>query len=278
MSFTRVSIITDPEYVEIFTAELAEIGFDTFEETEAGVDAYIPTENYQEVDVQDIVQRYSALTSVKFSNQEIEKQNWNKDWEKNYDPIEVEGRCRVRATFHEPNPEIEYEILIIPKMSFGTGHHATTYNMLRLEMDFDFSGKSVLDVGTGTCVLAIMALKKGAVHAEGTDVDDWCIENSLENLGLNGYADVAIHQGLINELSLQRTIYDVVIANINKNVLLSEMQYYSALLPAHGHLFLSGFYEADITDIKNKASEYNLAIERTVIKDNWAALLLVKNP
>ena len=276
MSFIKLSIATGSEFAEIFTAELAEKGFDTFEETERGLEAYISKENFKESDVQEIVHRYESLTDVKYELEEVQKENWNEDWEKNYDPIEVEGRCRVRATFHEPKPEFEHEIVIIPKMSFGTGHHATTYNMLSLEMDFDFKGKSVLDVGTGTGVLAIMAKKLGASHIEATDVDDWCIENSLENLGLNGYTGIAVHQGIISKLSLQKSLYDVILANINKNVLLDEIPTYSRLLTKDGSLFLSGFYEKDIGDIDQELSKHNLSIEKTVIKDNWAALLLTK--
>jgi ribosomal protein L11 methyltransferase len=276
MAYIKLSINTSQEFVEIFTAELAEIGFDIFEETELGLDAFIPKENYSKADVQEIVQKYEPLTSVQFVTSEVQKENWNVDWEKNYDPIEVEGRCRVRATFHEPKLEFTYEIVITPKMSFGTGHHATTYNMLSLEMDFDFNGKSVLDVGTGTGILAIMAKKLGAEHIEATDVDEWCLENSLENFELNGLKGVVVHRGLIEKLTLQKENYDVVLANINKNVLLDEIQRYAKLLSDKGHLFLSGFYEKDIHDIEMVASKHNLSIKKRVIKDNWAALLLDK--
>jgi len=276
MTFIKLSINTTPEFGEIFMAELGEIGFDTFEETNNGIDAYISSELFQEASVRDIVQKYLALTEVKYSYIEVEKQNWNEDWEKNYHPIEVEGKCRVRATFHESKPEFEHEITIIPKMSFGTGHHATTYNMLSLEMENDFSQKSVLDVGTGTGVLAIMAAKLGASHIEATDVDDWCIENSTENFGLNDLKDVPVHLGVIDEITLTKPSYDVVLANINKNVLLVEIPSYAKLLQEGGTLYLSGFYESDILDIKNKSEEYNLSLDYSVIKDNWAALKLIK--
>ena len=276
MAFIKLSVQTQVGFAEIFIAELAEIGFDTFEETHEGLDAYIPKENFSEKYVQQIVHKYEALTSASYQYEEVQKENWNEDWEKSYDPIEVEGRCRVRATFHEPKPAFEYEIVIIPKMSFGTGHHATTYNMLRLEMDFDFNDMSVLDVGTGTGVLAIMAKKLGASHIEATDVDDWCIENSLENFGLNNYYDVKVHQGEIHTLELLLPQYDVLLANINKNVLISEMPFYSNLLSQGGHLLLSGFYENDVDDIKKEAIEHQFTIEKSVVTDNWAALQLVK--
>ncbi|MCV9388416.1 50S ribosomal protein L11 methyltransferase [Reichenbachiella ulvae] len=276
MTFIQLTINCAPEYQEIFLAELAEIGFDTFEEKEEELEAYIASELFQETAVREVVQRYKELTQAKYSYQEIEKENWNEEWEKNYHPIEVEGKCRVRATFHEAKPEFKYEIVIIPKMSFGTGHHATTYNMLSLEMENDFQGKSVLDVGTGTGVLAIMAHKLGATHIEATDVDDWCIENSTENFGLNDMVDVPTHQGVIDEIKLNQGQYNVVLANINKNVLLVEIPSYAKLLPAGGELYLSGFYESDIHDITEKAKEHNLSLDKSVIKDNWAALKLTK--
>lgn len=276
MTFIQLTINCAEEFQEIFLAELAEIGFDTFEEKEEGLEAYIASDLFQETAVREVVQRYKTLTQAKYSYKEIEKENWNEEWEKNYHPIEVEGKCRVRATFHEAKPEFEYEIVIIPKMSFGTGHHATTYNMLSLEMENDFEGKSVLDVGTGTGVLAIMAHKLGANHVEATDVDDWCIENSTENFGLNDMVGVPTHQGVIDEIKLTRDQYDIVLANINKNVLLVEIPSYANLLAVGGELYLSGFYETDISDITEKAGEYNLSLDKSVIKDNWAALKLTK--
>ncbi|MFY0626344.1 MAG: 50S ribosomal protein L11 methyltransferase [Reichenbachiella sp.] len=276
MSFIKISFKTSPDFVEIFTAELAEIGFDTFEETEEGFHSYIPKEIFSEPKLEEVFRRYEQIAPVQYSTEEIQKQNWNKDWEKNYDPIEVEGKCRVRATFHDPDPSFDYEIVIIPKMSFGTGHHATTYNMLRLEMDHDFKNKSVLDVGTGTGVLMIMASKLGARHIEGTDVDDWCIDNSTENLALNNQYAVAVHLGVINEITLQKKAYDVLLANINKNVLLSEIVHYAELLEENGTMFLSGFYDKDIVDIENEVSKHNLSIDKSVIKNDWAALKIVK--
>ncbi|MGL1888809.1 MAG: 50S ribosomal protein L11 methyltransferase [Reichenbachiella sp.] len=277
MTFIKLTITTTPEFGEIFIAELSEIGFDTFEESETGIDAYMSSEFFQETAVREIVQRYLPTTDVKYSYSEVEKENWNKDWEKNYHPIEVEGKCRVRATFHESDPSFEHEIIIFPKMSFGTGHHATTYNMLSLEMENDFKEKSVLDLGTGTGVLAVMAHKLGAKHVEATDVDDWCIENSIDNFGLNDMKDVTVHLGVIDDITLQLSKYDVVLANINKNVLLVEIPSYAELLDEGGTLYLSGFYESDIPDVKNKAAEYNLSLDSSVIKDNWAALKLTKS-
>ncbi|MEO9805319.1 MAG: 50S ribosomal protein L11 methyltransferase [Reichenbachiella sp.] len=276
MTFTRIIFQTNREFADILTAELAEMGFDTFEETDKGLDAYILTERYSGHAISEMVNRYSALASIEYKIETIEKENWNEEWEKNYDPIAVDSRCRVRATFHEPDDSYTYEIVITPKMSFGTGHHATTQGMLELQLDGDFNGKSVLDVGSGTGILAIMASKLGASYIEATDIDQWCVENGLENFLLNGLQNINYHKGAINKLSLNKTNYDVVIANINKNVLLEEMSYYAQLLKKGGELYLSGFYEEDIEDIKNSTDSYNLYLEKSVIKDNWTALKFSK--
>lgn len=276
MTFTKIIFQTNREFADILTAELAEMGFDTFEETDQGLDAYILTERYSSADIKEMVERYQQLATIAYKIETIEKENWNEEWEKNYDPIAVDRRCRVRATFHEPDDSFEHEIVITPKMSFGTGHHATTQGMLELQLDHDFTGKSVLDVGSGTGILAIMASKLGASYVEATDIDQWCVENGLENFELNALKDITYHKGAISTLELNKPKYDVVIANINKNVLLEEMSYYADLLEKGGQLFLSGFYEEDIPDIKNSTDSYNLLLEKSVIKDNWTALMFSK--
>ncbi|WP_420580306.1 50S ribosomal protein L11 methyltransferase [Reichenbachiella sp.] len=276
MTFTKIIFQTNQEFADILTAELAEMGFDTFEETEKGIDAYILTERYSSRGVAEMVEKYKSLASIEYKVETIEKENWNEEWEKNYDPIVVDSRCRVRATFHEPEDAYDHEIVITPKMSFGTGHHATTQGMLELQLDGDFANKSVLDVGSGTGILAIMAAKLGATYVEATDIDQWCVENGLENFQLNDLRNIDYHKGAISTLQLNKPKYDVVIANINKNVLLDEMSYYTNLLDKGGQLFLSGFYEEDIPDIKNSTDTYNLLLEKSVIKDNWTALMFSK--
>lgn len=276
MTFTKITFQTNREFSDILTAELAEMGFDTFEETEHGLDAYILTERYSNQEMSEMINKYKALASIEYKVETIEKENWNEEWEKNYDPIAVDSRCRVRATFHEPDDSFTHEIIITPKMSFGTGHHATTQSMLELQLDGDFQDKAVLDVGSGTGILAIMASKLNASYIEATDIDQWCVENGLENFQLNGLQNIQYHKGAINQLTLNKPVYDVVIANINKNVLLEEMTYYAGLLQKDGELYLSGFYEDDITDIKNSTDQYNLYLEKSVIKDNWTALKFSK--
>ncbi|SMD34487.1 ribosomal protein L11 methyltransferase [Reichenbachiella faecimaris] len=276
MTFTKIIFQTNREFADILTAELAEMGFDTFEETDQGLDAYILTERYAAGDIKEMVEKYQQLATIAYKVETIEKENWNEEWEKNYDPIAVDSRCRVRATFHEPDDAYDHEIVITPKMSFGTGHHATTQGMLELQLDGEFEGKSVLDVGSGTGILAIMAYKLGASYVEATDIDQWCVDNGLENFQLNGLQNIDYHKGAISTLQLNKAKYDVVIANINKNVLLEEMSYYAGLLEKGGQLYLSGFYEEDIPDIKNSTDSYNLLLEKSVIKDNWTALMFSK--
>lgn len=276
MTFTKIIFQTNREFADILTAELAEMGFDTFEETDQGIDAYILTERFSFPSIKEMVERYQQLATIAYKIETIEKENWNEEWEKNYDPIAVDSRCRVRATFHEPDDSYDHEIVITPKMSFGTGHHATTQGMLELQLDSSFEGKSVLDVGSGTGILAIMASKLGASYVEATDIDQWCVENGLENFELNGLKGIDYHKGAISTLTLNKPKYDVVIANINKNVLLEEMSYYANLLEKGSQLFLSGFYEEDIPDIKNSTDSYNLLLEKSVIKDNWTALMFSK--
>lgn len=276
MTFTKIIFQTNREFAEILTAELSELGFDTFEETDKGVDAYILTERYSNNAMLELVKKYETFASIEYKIETIEKENWNEEWEKNYDPITVDNRCRVRATFHEPDDSFDYEIVITPKMSFGTGHHATTQGMLELQLDGDFKNKSILDVGSGTGILAIMAAKLGASYIEATDIDQWCVENGLENFQLNGLQNIDYHKGAIQMLTLNKPEYDVVLANINKNVLLEEMPNYTSVLKKGGELYLSGFYEEDIEDIKNSTDAHNLFLEKSVIKDNWAALKFSK--
>jgi ribosomal protein L11 methyltransferase len=176
----------------------------------------------------------------------IKKENWNEEWEKNYDPIEVGDQIFVRAEFHPPKKNVPYEIIINPKMSFGTGHHETTAQMLALQLKVDHKDKEVIDIGSGTGILAIMAAKLGAASVAATDIDDWCIENAIENFEINRIVPSFVKKGEIASLQLKEN-YDIVLANINTNVLLSEMEHYVSLMRPKAQLLLSGFYEFDKT-------------------------------
>ncbi|WP_373400530.1 50S ribosomal protein L11 methyltransferase [Algoriphagus halophilus] len=203
------------------------------------------------------------------------KVNWNEEWEKNYDPIEVDDLVFVRASFHDPAPGFQYEIVINPKMSFGTGHHATTYQMLKHQAEIDHKGKRVLDVGSGTGILAIMAHLLEAQEIEAFDIDEWCVENGNENFDLNGLS-TRMDIGTIREVNPQGK-FDIILANINKNILLDEMEIYAELLDSKGFLLLSGFYTEDIEDLLDHAAPLGLSLYKKNSKDNWAALILQKD-
>lgn len=272
MDFTVLHIRCDKTLSEILIAELDQIGFSAFEEKEDGLLASIASPDWNESIFQEMIARYEMLGPIVWEVEKVAKTNWNEAWEKNFDPVIVDDKVLVRAPFHDIKGDFDHEILIMPKMSFGTGHHATTSQILSLQLEVDFQNKSVLDLGTGTGVLAIMALKLGAAHVEATDIDDWCIENSLDNLSLNGFEGIRVAQGEIRNLSFDRT-FDIIIANINKNVLLSEIDSYVSLLNEEGSLFLSGFYENDVPDLDHAASALGLKLVKSTSKDHWSALL-----
>jgi ribosomal protein L11 methyltransferase len=275
MDFIELQIQTSGELSDILIAELGEMGFDTFQETEEGFNAYIGKADFKEALVKDIIQKYSFLGIARYEIHEIARENWNQTWESNYHPIEIPGRCRVRASFHQPDPSFPLEIVINPKMSFGTGHHSTTYLMMDLLLDTNLKGKDVIDFGTGTGILAILAKKLGASTVEATDIDDWCIENGMENFALNDCEGIKVMLGTVADVK-KKDRYDVVIANINRNVLLEEMPAYSALLAPGGLLFLSGFYELDLPIISEKTSELGFEMLQHKVKDFWTAAIFEK--
>lgn len=272
MDFLTVNISCSELQRDLLIAELDLLGFSAIQELQEGLTASLEGEAFDEQALKEAISRYEPMGTISYTVEKVAKTNWNEAWEKNFDPVIVDDRCLVRAPFHDIKGDFDHEILIMPKMSFGTGHHATTSQMLSLQLGQDFEGKSVLDVGTGTGVLAIMALKLGASHVAATDIDDWCIENSLDNLSLNGFEGIRVEQGEIKNLSFDRK-FDILIANINKNVLLHEIDTYVSLLNDEGHLFLSGFYEKDVTDLEYAASELGLQLLKSVSKDDWSALL-----
>lgn len=275
MYYTKLQVQCDQEFVDILTAELADIGFDTFLETDSGLEAYVEEEKFDRDALDQLKERYSTLTELEFSFEKIEKRNWNEEWEKSYEPIIVDDRCLIRAHFHKIEKKFTYEIIITPKMSFGTGHHQTTYLMIKAQMEMDHKRKRVMDAGCGTAILSIMASKLGAIEVEAFDIDEWSVVNGKENLEINQTPNVRIQQGKIDEVSLNGK-FDIILANINKNVLLAEMQRYVTFMPANGLLLLSGFYTHDIGDLLKEASRYSLKELRRDERETWASLLLQK--
>jgi ribosomal protein L11 methyltransferase len=275
MQYLEFKISCSEPYREILIAELSEVGFDSFLETDVGVDAYIQEDALERPLYQEIIKKYQEAASIKVVEGKMDKINWNEEWEKHYHPITVSNQVYVRASFHVARPEFKYEILINPKMSFGTGHHATTFLMISHQLKLDHEGKRVLDIGAGTGILAIMAHKLGAKDIEAFDIDEWCVENGDENFKLNGIYHVHMGKGTVREIN-PRGEFDIVLANINKNVLLDEMELYGNLVKEGGNLLLSGFYEHDIPDILKKAKRFGLELEDEKTKDDWAALVLKK--
>ncbi len=272
MSFITLNITCDEEKRELLFAELSLFPFDAFEETEIGILASCEKDTWNPDEVKPVLDRYQ----VEYQVEEVAKVNWNEEWEKNYDPVVVGDQCIVRATFHEPKPSFPYEIIITPKMSFGTGHHATTWQVLNYQLSLDHQGKKVIDVGCGTGALAIMAYKRGAKEVTAVDIDDWCIENSAENFSLNSCENINLKLGGIEEVPGSE-VFDVMLVNINKNVLLEQMQDYNQRLASGGVLVLSGFYQEDISDLRQSAEALSLNYVDESEKNRWAMLVFRKN-
>jgi ribosomal protein L11 methyltransferase len=273
MFHSRLQVICDSDYSEILMAEIAEVGFDTFLETDKGFEAYVEMEKYDKEQLEFVKQKYSTQTPVIFYYDRIQKKNWNEEWEKSYEPIVVEDKCLIRADFHTIEKKYLYELIITPKMSFGTGHHQTTYLMIKNQMEIDHRGKRVMDAGCGTAILSVMACKLGANEVEAFDIDEWSVSNGKENIDVNGCPNIHHQQGKLSELHFDGR-FDIILANINKNVLLEELKLYAKYLLPGGLLLLSGFYVNDIPDLLEVGSLYNLQEQRRDAKENWAALLL----
>lgn len=255
--------------VEILIAELGYAGFESFVETEEGVTAYIQKEEWNQNILEDIQILNSDEFDITYTHEDIEQTNWNAEWEKNFNPIIVDNVCAVRAPFHEKF-DTEYDIIIEPKMSFGTGHHETTHMMIQHILQNDFKDKSVLDMGCGTAVLAILAEMKGANPIDAIDIDNWCYLNSLENVERNNCKHISVYEGEASLLKDKN--YDIIIANINRNILLQDIATYAKCLNTNGSLFLSGFYEEDIPLIEKECNANNLQHLKTLKRNNWVAL------
>ncbi|MCF7561455.1 50S ribosomal protein L11 methyltransferase [Sabulilitoribacter multivorans] len=255
--------------VEILIAELGYAGFESFVETEEGVTAYIQKEDWYENILDDIQILNSDEFEIGFTFEEIAQTNWNEEWEKNFNPIVVDNVCSVRAPFHE-KLNTKYDIIIEPKMSFGTGHHETTHMMIQHILKNDFNNKSVLDMGCGTGVLAILAEMKGAKPIDAVDYDNWCYLNSLENVERNNCQHITVIEG--DSSVLKNKKYDIIIANINRNILLQDMKTYVSCLNKNGMLFLSGFYDDDITLIQEECEKHLLKFEEKLERNNWVSL------
>jgi ribosomal protein L11 methyltransferase len=257
---------------EILIAELGETPFESFIETENGLSAYVQKQYWNEDILNDIQILESPEFKIEYTFEEIEQVNWNEEWEKNFEPIDVDDTCRVRAPFHEKTAA-KYDIVIEPKMSFGTGHHETTFMMIQHLLETDVEGKKTLDMGCGTAILAILAEMKGAQPIDAIDIDNWCYQNSIENAERNNCHHITVYEG--NAELLKGKQYDVIIANINRNILLNDMQQYVDCLNKGGILLLSGFYEEDIDAIDASCTEKGLTFAKKFSRNNWVSLKYV---
>lgn len=271
MDFLQIIIPVSEDVKELLIAELDFLGYDSFQETEEGVDAYVQEELFQEEQLKEVLARYQEAVSYKVSK--LEKKNWNEEWEKNFDPVQIEDKVLIRASFHDSDQSFPYEILINPKMAFGTGHHETTSLMIKAQLEIDHKGKTVLDAGAGTGVLGIFAGMLGAKEITATDIDEWAYSNMIENAEINNIHNITCLQGAMEDLGLVKNRYDIILANINKNVLLDEIKLYVQALNKGGYLLLSGFYTQDIDDIKSEALNRGLTFGKSYQKNNWACLM-----
>ncbi len=253
---------------EILIAQLGELNFESFTETDTGLKAYIQKEELNSKLIDEVQILNSSEFKITYVVTEIPQVNWNSEWEKNFNPIEVNGECALRAPFHPPF-NVKYEIIIEPKMSFGTGHHETTFMMLQYILENDFKGKSVMDMGCGTAVLAILAEMNGAENLDAVDIDEWCYENSVENVERNQCENISVYKG--DASFFDGKTYDVIIANINRNILLQDMEIYSNSLNENGTLYLSGFYKEDLHLITDTCNNLGLTFVENKERNNWIA-------
>lgn len=268
MNYIEYKIECSEEQGEIYVAFLGDMGFDSFCYENGSQLCYILDSEH--ADNKSQIKEYLDSEGAQYVASDIETKNWNKEWESNFSPITVGDRLCVRAPFHEES-ECESEIIIMPKMSFGTGHHATTYQMLEAILDGEFSGKSVLDMGCGSAILAILAAQRGAKSVVGIDIDDWAVDNSKENVHDNGYSDI-VDITLGDASAIGDSKFDIVLANINRNILIRDMAIYRAATNGGGRLYVSGFLEIDANDITSKATELGYTFTKSSLRDGWMML------
>lgn len=258
---------------EILIAQLSHLGFDSFEETNSGIDAYLENKKWKT----NLLSNLNILSNpdfkIEYSSKIIYPKNWNKIWESRFKPILINKDCVVRADFHS-SLNLKYEIIITPKMSFGTGHHETTSMVMNYILDLNLKNLKVLDIGCGTGILSILSEKKGALSIDAVDIDQWCYENTQENSRLNKCQLIKAFCGDIN--SIKESKYDIILANINKNIIISNISIYRDLLNTGGQLIISGFYDSDIVDIDMKAKVIKLELVSQKVKNSWASIHYIK--
>lgn len=280
MNYYKVSFECDPcteDITDLLAAYLADLGYESFEPNGSGLVAYVQEGDFSEEAVKEMLDEFPMDTSVTFDPEFVESQNWNEEWEKHYfQPIVIAGECVVHSSFHKDVPEAKYDILIDPKMAFGTGHHATTSQMMRYVLDIkDIDGKTVIDMGTGTGILAILSKMRGAGKVCGIEIDPGAFENAVENAALNSQA-IDFICGDVSSLSGLEPA-DIFLANINRNVITADIGRYSDKIKSGGILLLSGFYKSDIPVVMAAAEPLGFTLDKSTEEgDHWAALRLTK--
>ncbi|MDR0371246.1 MAG: 50S ribosomal protein L11 methyltransferase [Prevotellaceae bacterium] len=278
MDYIEVHFYIEPDeefLSDALAGMLSEIDFESFIPNGAGIDAYIQKKYFDERKIKDIIDLFPFTASIVYKTSYIESKDWNEEWEKNYfDPIVIGNECVIHSPFHKKTPKARYDIVINPKMAFGTGHHETTGLMIEYLLLADLKNKETLDMGCGTSVLAILAKMRGAKQVTAIDIDAWCVDNALENIALNNQNNIEVKAGDAD--LLRNRHFDVILANINRNVLLKDMRKYAACLPEYGDLYMSGFYKEDMLKIEIEARKHQLLLKGYREKNNWAAVRFVK--
>lgn len=278
MDFIQVTFSIEPyeEYIaDVLASELGEIGFDSFVPTSNGMDAFIPAAIFNDNQLKELLADFVFEAAIDYKVTQIETKNWNEEWEKHYfEPIVIGNDCVIHSSFHKNIPNAKYDIVIDPKMAFGTGHHETTSLVIAELLTMDLEGKTLLDMGCGTAVLAILAAMRGAGDMVAIDIDKWCTDNSLENIELNHVSGIDVQLG--GAELLDGLHFDIVLANINRNILLADMEKYTACLSAGGELYMSGFYKEDIPLIEAEANRNGLKLIGFKEKNNWVVVKTVK--
>jgi ribosomal protein L11 methyltransferase len=270
-----MSPFTD-EISEIVIAEFADLGCDSFIDTDNGLNAYIEKNVFDETKIKRAVENLQNITKIIYSAKYIENQNWNAIWESNFEPVVIDGKCTIRAPFHNNLPETKYKIVIMPKMSFGTGHHATTCLVAEALLNMDITNLQILDMGCGTGILAILAAMKNAAHIDAIDIDEWACENATENICANNVCK-QVNVILGNVEQIKGKSYDLILANINRNIIVADMKQYAQSLKSGGTLIVSGIFTDDVSIIENEAAKYKLKKIEEKNSDKWARIQFVKD-
>ncbi len=275
-TYTEYHFTVSPEKpgVEILLAELAEIGFESFQEVEGGLLAYILSDEENQDLRKKVSRLHSAASNISYTRREIPQKDWNAEWESKFSPIVIDDSCQIRASFH-PQKKVDYDLVINPKMAFGTGNHETTQLMIRFLLQENLKEKKILDMGCGTGVLSILAEMKGAKSIDAIDIDEWCYDNAQENAKLNDCKRITVLQGDASLLTGKK--YDFILANINRNILLKDLKTYAESLVKNGVLLISGFYKKDIPLLEKEAKSYGIRSVAQQNKKKWVALKMLKS-